>query len=146
MCQLGGSFKNISFAETSLISHVGPSEPPAQKTSNPILPISRITSESRGGPPGSRCCWMLGNTTHCFKKQRETPCRRAGREVQKTCIQLSMRFGFAHSPEHPLTPFSESWACASQQLVVTPSSGVHHPNRSTNKPCSRSYPSHFCAV
>lgn len=70
-------------------------------------------------PPGSRCCWTLGNTTHCFKKQREMSSRRAGQDVQKTCIEVSMRFVFTHPPEHPLTIFSELWAHTSKQLVLT---------------------------
>lgn len=41
---------NISFAEMRPISHTDPSESPAQKISNPILPVSRQTSESCTGP------------------------------------------------------------------------------------------------
>lgn len=41
---------NISFAAMSPTPHVDPPESPAQKISNPILPLSRQTSDSCTGP------------------------------------------------------------------------------------------------
>lgn len=83
--------------------------------------------------PGAAGHWR---TQQCFKKQRETSSRRAGREAQKTCIQVSMRFGFPHSLEHLFAVFSELRVCARKQFVVTPSLGVHHPNESPSTPHS----------
>lgn len=132
--------KNSSFAEISQISYVD-SRHLLKRSTTQFYPFPEKQVKLMGNHPRIQVCMLdTGEDNTLFYKTKRH--RKAGWEIQETCIQLSLRFGVAQSLEHLLAVFSELWA----QLVVTASLGVLHSDRSPHKPCSWSHHLHFCAV